>query len=200
MMTKPLLRQEMRRRMAASSATAVATASQAVCERLAALDEVLRAQVIILFAAMPREIDLMALAQKKAADGVELAYPRFVAASGVYELALVRCLETDFLDGEYNIPEPGPHCPLLAPDEVSSVLWLVPALAFDHDGHRLGRGKGYYDRLLNEWKGKKVGIGYDWQLIDSVPVSNHDVNMDIVVTDRRSVVCRAELDIMKGNE
>ncbi len=199
-MTKPLLRQEMRRRMAASSATAVATASQAVCERLAALDEVLSAQVIILFAAMPREIDLMALAQKKAADGVELVYPRFDAANGVYELALVRCLETDFIDGEYNIPEPGPQCPLLAPDEVSSVLWLVPALAFDHDGHRLGRGKGYYDRLLNEWKGKKVGIGYDWQLIDSVPVSNHDVNMDIVVTDRRSVVCRAELDIMKGNK
>lgn len=61
-------------------------------------------------------------------------------------------------------------------------LIVVPAVAYDRKGNRLGRGKGYYDRLLAESNATKVGVGYEFQLVDEVPAEPHDVRMDIVIT------------------
>ena len=63
---------------------------------------------------------------------------------------------------------------------------LVPALAFDKKGHRLGRGGGYFDRVLKGFHGFKVGVAYSWQWIkDTLPCEEHDVAMDVVVSENR---------------
>jgi 5-formyltetrahydrofolate cyclo-ligase len=66
---------------------------------------------------------------------------------------------------------------------------VVPAIAYDRRGNRVGRGKGYYDRLLASTKATKVGVGYDFQLLDEeIPAEPHDVAVDMVITDRRRLV------------
>lgn len=60
---------------------------------------------------------------------------------------------------------------------------FVPALAFHADGHRLGRGKGYYDRVLAEFTGVKVGICYQFNILNEVPTESHDVGMNYIITD-----------------
>lgn len=62
-------------------------------------------------------------------------------------------------------------------------LIIVPGIAFDKDNNRLGRGKAYYDKLLKTTKAKKIGVCFDFQLVDSVPVDEHDVKMDLVISN-----------------
>lgn len=64
---------------------------------------------------------------------------------------------------------------------------LVPGVAYDRSGNRVGRGKGYYDRLLKDTKASRVGIAYDFQLVDKIETEPHDVGVDIVVTESRVI-------------
>lgn len=66
-------------------------------------------------------------------------------------------------------------------------LVIVPAVAYDRNGNRVGRGRGYYDRLLRGTSAVKVGVAYDFQLFDEVPFDDNDVPVDIVITDKRVV-------------
>jgi 5-formyltetrahydrofolate cyclo-ligase len=78
--------------------------------------------------------------------------------------------------------------PLRLPQENASIVTpkvlLIPGLAFSKEGHRLGRGKGFYDRYLEKYKGLKVGICFSEQLKSIVPCEEHDVMMDITITDK----------------
>lgn len=82
--------------------------------------------------------------------------------------------------GAFRIEEPDG-------DEITDVntidLVVVPAVAYDRRGNRVGRGKGYYDRLLSRIKAVKVGVGYDFQLFDSIDTEPHDIPVDIVITE-----------------
>ena len=88
-----------------------------------------------------------------------------------------------WITGPYGISEPDQES--WEPANLSEVdLAVVPGLAFDPKGGRLGRGKGFYDRLLShsEFRGIKVGLAWDWQVVDEVPCESHDSHMDLVVT------------------
>ena len=60
---------------------------------------------------------------------------------------------------------------------------IVPAVAYDRQGNRIGRGKGYYDRLLRKTRAMKIGVAYDFQLFDEIEVEPHDIPVDIVITE-----------------
>ena len=62
---------------------------------------------------------------------------------------------------------------------------LVPGIAFDLQGRRLGRGKGYYDRLLAEVRGKTCGVAFDEQIVDEIPVEPHDIHVNCILTPTR---------------
>ncbi len=81
--------------------------------------------------------------------------------------------------GSFHIEEPTGN-DTVGVDEIEMVV--VPAVAYDRNGNRLGRGKGYYDRLLADTGATKVGVAYDFQLVDEIPTEAHDVRMDIVIT------------------
>ncbi len=89
--------------------------------------------------------------------------------------------------GAFHIEEPTGNDMV---DPESLELVVVPAVAYDRKGNRLGRGKGFYDRLLGSIRAAKVGIGYHFQLIDEIPVEPHDVPMDMVITPEETVVIR----------
>jgi len=80
--------------------------------------------------------------------------------------------------GKFSIPEPeGKSYPT---DKIDIIF--VPAVGFDKNGHRIGYGKGYYDRFLKKTKGLKIGVAYDFQVVDSIPAEQHDVPVDLVIT------------------
>ena len=81
--------------------------------------------------------------------------------------------------GAFHIEEPTGE-DTIPPDEIE--LIVVPGVAYDRNGNRLGRGKGFYDRLLATTKATKVGVGYEFQMIDEIPSEPHDVKMDMVIT------------------
>ena len=84
--------------------------------------------------------------------------------------------------GAYGIFEPD-KCIEVAPDCID--IAIIPGIAFDRDGRRIGFGSGYYDRFLAEFKGKKIGVCYEFQLYDSLPHDAHDIAMDMIVTERK---------------
>lgn len=90
--------------------------------------------------------------------------------------------------GSFHIEEP-------TGDDTTDIseieLIVVPAVAYDRSGNRVGRGKGYYDRLLKDSKAVKVGVGYDFQLMDeSIETEPHDVCVDIIITENNHIVIR----------
>jgi 5-formyltetrahydrofolate cyclo-ligase len=64
---------------------------------------------------------------------------------------------------------------------------LVPGVAFDVHGHRLGRGRGFYDRILAQASGIRCGVAYDFQLLEQIPTEAHDALMNFVMTPSRCV-------------
>ncbi len=80
---------------------------------------------------------------------------------------------------------------ILEPREIRKVdsvdLAIVPGMAFDLNGHRIGYGKGYYDRLLNKMYAQKIGLTFECQLVDSIPSSAHDVAVDAIITENRII-------------
>ena len=117
--------------------------------------------------------------------------PRFNQSSREYEMVAVHDLSTDLVMGHYGILEPRSELAGLQPpyDGDRRMMWLIPGLGFDMKGHRLGRGGGYYDRLLCGATGMKTGIGYDCQIFDAIPCEPHDIGVDYVVTETRIVEC-----------
>ena len=69
-------------------------------------------------------------------------------------------------------------------------LIIVPAVAYDKKGNRLGRGKGFYDRLLSETEATKIGMAYDFQIVEEIPAEPHDIAMDIIITPSSCKIIR----------
>lgn len=89
--------------------------------------------------------------------------------------------------GAFHIEEPT-GADTVDPDTLE--LIIVPAVAYDRKGNRLGRGKGFYDRLLETARATKIGVGYEFQLLDELPTEPHDVPMDMVITQTQTIVIK----------
>lgn len=89
--------------------------------------------------------------------------------------------------GAFHIEEPTGQ-DTVSPDEIELVV--VPAVAYDRKGNRLGRGKGFYDRLLAETRATKIGVAYEFQMLDEIPAEPHDVRMDMVITQSATFIFR----------
>lgn len=89
--------------------------------------------------------------------------------------------------GSFHIEEPSGNDSV---DAADIEMVVVPAVAYDARGNRLGRGKGFYDRFLASTPAVKVGVGYDFQLLDEIPAEPHDVPMDIVITQKSTIILK----------
>jgi 5-formyltetrahydrofolate cyclo-ligase len=179
---KEALRGRMRGIRRILPAEACAARSRALCERLLALPELAAARVLVGYVAFRKEADPAAVL-----DASRRAYQitGLVRVLPDSELAVLRHDQDALLvENEYGILEPAPDAPLLADSDVDVIL--VPALAADGDGNRIGSGRGYYDRLLPRLpRAFKIALVYDFQLLAEAPVLEHDAKVDCVVTDER---------------
>jgi 5-formyltetrahydrofolate cyclo-ligase len=101
----------------------------------------------------------------------------------VLEMCQVHSID-DFTQGTYDLKEPSPH---ISPYAGDIDVVVVPGLAFDIHGVRLGRGKGYYDRFLATTHAYVIGLAYDVQIIRSLPKELHDIPVDTIVTEKRMI-------------
>lgn len=148
------------------------------------------AVTVLFYAPLRDELDIWPLALEGLKAGKRIALPRFDSASGTYLPALIRDPHRDIVIGKLGIREPRPDCEPAAGTAIDLVL--VPGVAFDLQGHRLGRGKGYYDRLLRVIGGVKCGVAYDEQLVPHLPVEPHDYRLDCIVTPTRWITVCAD--------
>ena len=144
-----------------------------------------KAASILFFAPIPDEVDVWPLLEETVAGGKIGALPRFDPGSNDYVACRVRHPQDEIGPGQFGIREPTAVCPEIPLERLE--LILVPGVAFDLHGHRLGRGRGYYDRLLPEISGIKCGVAFDEQIVEMVPAGRHDVRMDFVLTPTRYV-------------
>ncbi len=181
--SKSDLRRKIRAALAKISPAVRAVESIGLCDRLEA--QLRSARTILFFAPLPDELDVWPLLGKFLAAGKICALPCFDSATQTYSARRVQNLAADIAAGKFGAREPASSCPEIPPEQFD--LILVPGLAFDWNGHRLGRGRGFYDRLLAKTSGVKCGVGYDLQLIGKVPAEPHDAKVNFVVTPERCV-------------
>ena len=142
-----------------------------------------QAEAVLLYAPMPGELDVWPLVLRSLAEGRRVLLPRYDPGSGSYLAAELRDAEADLSPGRYGVREPRAHCPGFPLNRLD--LALVPGVAYDAKGHRLGRGQGYYDRLLSVAGGLACGVAFETQWVAVVPVEAHDMTVDFIVTPTR---------------
>ncbi|MBQ7542027.1 MAG: 5-formyltetrahydrofolate cyclo-ligase [Clostridia bacterium] len=143
----------------------------AIVSRLLDSTAFLDARTILCFVPMPHEIDVMPVFEHAWRIGKEIAAPRCLQ-DGLMEFRFVRKRQ-DLSCGAYGIPEPIADCALCVPD--ASALCIVPCLAADHAGHRLGHGGGYYDRYLFAHPVRTLGICYSFCMTPALPIEPFDI-------------------------
>lgn len=145
------------------------------------------ARTVLFFAPLPNELDLWPVLEETLAQGNVVGLPGFDAANQYYTPRRVTNLHGELVSGQLGIREPAASCREIPLADLD--LALVPGIAFDLRGYRLGRGKGYYDRMLANFAGKKIGVAFDEQLVEAVPVEKQDVRMDFILTPTKCVKC-----------
>ncbi len=158
--------------------------SKVIQERLLSLSEFKRSSIVGCYSAIGSEVDTSIIASHVLIQGKVLAYPR-ILGMGKMEFRAVSDPMLDLTLGKYSILEPLESCKLIEPD-----LLIVPAIAWDEHGYRIGYGKGYYDRYIRSSHAKAsiyIGLAYDFQVISSIPHTIHDAKVDIIVTEKRVI-------------
>ncbi len=178
----------MRARLVSISSSEARRAGESAAQRLSAWSTWQDASTVALFWTLPGEVDTQPLIDRAYAEGRQVVLPRMIEGA---TLAFAAVEATDDLRiGRHGVLEPDARSAVrrLSPDTVV----LVPGLAFDREGRRLGRGAGYYDRALADYAAAAarpcfIGLAFGDQIVDDVPIGPRDVRMDGVVTEAEFV-------------
>ncbi|HEY3816061.1 MAG TPA: 5-formyltetrahydrofolate cyclo-ligase [Polyangiaceae bacterium] len=191
---KAELRKRMRGLRKALPVSACAERSRRIVEQLVALEPVARARTVALFWPIEErhEVDLRALDAGLRERGARVAYPGLDPETGVMTFRFVEHPDTMQILG-FGFREPSLDDPEAGADELEAIV--VPALALDPRGHRIGYGAGYYDRTLPRFAPPAVSaaVVFDFQLVAEVPATDGDVTVSWIVTDSR--VMQAEVPV-----
>ena len=154
-------------------------ASAEICKKILLLQEVMQADTVGIYISIKNEVMAELLLDSLLAFGKKVFVP--VLEGEEMKFALLNSLE-GLATGKHGVPEPEKKV-FAKGGEIN--VFIVPGAAFDVKGYRLGWGKGNYDRFLSKQNAVKIGVAYDFQIVDSLPAEKHDVKMDFVVTEKQ---------------
>ncbi len=180
---KKALRARIRASLKELSAAERAAASVQACARLPQQEIWQSARSILFYAPLPDELDIRPLWDAALAQFKIVALPRYANETGAYVACCVGALYASLVPGRFGIMEPKDDALIFPLNQLDLVL--APGVGFDLTGRRLGRGKGFYDRLLREVTGTKCGIGFDQQVVKEIPVEVHDIHLNCMLTPTR---------------
>jgi 5-formyltetrahydrofolate cyclo-ligase len=182
---KALLRKQIRGTLQKIPPAARFTLSAQICDRLKEQAVWKNAGSALFFAPLPDEADVWPLLEDALTGKKIAALPRFDSASNGYVAGRVQNLRSEIVTGQFGIREPGASCVEIPLNRLNLVL--VPGVAFDWQGRRLGRGRGFYDRLLADVDGIKCGIAFDEQMVEEIPAGPRDIRLNFILTPTRCV-------------
>jgi 5-formyltetrahydrofolate cyclo-ligase len=166
--------------------------SLAICSKFTALPAYAAAKTVLWYVDSASEVRTRHVLPAAFGHGKKVVVPWCVVETSELELFWLENMN-ELVEGAYKIMEPDPQLRELPakrvkPEELDLVM--VPGTAFDPRGGRMGQGKGYYDRLLSRIQpgASLVGMAFDCQIFDEIPVAAHDVFMDLVLTESRELV------------
>lgn len=180
---KPLIRRQLRDVLSQLSEADREVKSSLACGLLAKSPEFALAKVVMLFLSMPNEINTAPLALRCWQTGKTVVVPKVSWSQRRMLPVEVTCLQKGMTTSGLGVPEPVAGAPI--PVDLIDLV-VVPGLGFDRSGHRIGRGMGFYDRFLAqpEFIGLSCGLCFEEQLVDELPVLEHDVPLSMIVTDQ----------------
>lgn len=163
------------------SSTTLSDLSLAALSNLEQLEEFRKASHIALYHALPGEVETVRFIEKWEKE--KQLYLPFVDGDNLKLLPFTG--KSSLSVGSYGILEPcgaGSDC---CKEQID--LLIVPGIAFDRERNRMGRGKGYYDRLLSDRTVLKIGLCFHFQLLETIPTESFDIPMDRIVTDQEII-------------
>jgi 5-formyltetrahydrofolate cyclo-ligase len=175
MNTKAEARRFLREQTASLSAEAKTAASQQLCGRLLHTPELTEGAAVGIYLSLPDEPDLRPAITCLLERNCRVALP-FLVDRDTWGFREIRSV-TPETSGPWDLGFP-PEGPRISPSDLE--LILVPGRGFTRKGHRIGRGKGIYDRLLSDTRAKKIGVCFSCQIVKELPVDEHDIRMDDV--------------------
>jgi 5-formyltetrahydrofolate cyclo-ligase len=183
--SKQALREEIRARL--QSLTEAQRANYSVNARtlLSAQPAWQAAETILFFAPLAGELDIWPLVDEAIMANKSVALPYFATLLDRYVACEIHELDRDLKVGRFGIREPADRCLQIPLNRLDFVL--VPGVAFDLQGRRLGRGKGFYDRLLADLRGTICGVAFDEQIVSELPVGPTDISVNCILTPTRFI-------------
>ena len=154
--------------------------SRAICNNFLSSMAYDHSDTVLLYYSINSEVDTQELIDSVLASGKRLALPVCRENSEM----IFRYIESreDLTKGFFSALEP--KAGLEEFKEARHAICVIPAIAFDKEGYRIGYGKGYYDMFLKDMTALKIGVCHSFQLVDEIPSEPHDIKMDMIVTER----------------
>ncbi len=175
---KNVLRQDAREKRQSLSPDSYATKSRIIRGKLEGLLQFISAKKIMAYVSTKEEVNTHDLIKDCIQKGQTICLPKVDGN----EIKIIQVSSWEQLEsGAFNILEPTSDDEAINPEDLD--LIIVPGIAFDRRGHRLGFGRGFYDRILKKTTAYKVGLAFHEQIIDEIPNEEHDVPMDLIITD-----------------
>ena len=161
----------------------VKVSGQAILEKVLGLEAYRRAKLVHTYvSSKENEVDTRALICTCLAQGKRVAVPVVMSGTKTLAHALINGLD-QLVVGPWELAQPDPAAAIWLPTEARIDLVVVPGLAFDRRGQRIGWGSGYYDRFLAQVQAVTIGLCYDALVLDCIPGEPHDVPVDVVVAE-----------------
>lgn len=156
-----------------------------ILRRLTSLASYRYASLVLFYSPIRSEVDVWPAIEEALFRGKKVALPLCEKASGIMTFRYISG-KKDLSPGAFGVLEPAENAPKVQKKDLlkKSTLMVIPALAFDREGYRLGYGKGYYDRYLNGFAGVTVGLCYQSLFFDSLPRGYFDKKVELVVTEQ----------------
>ena len=186
--TKSKIRTDIADALAALSEKEIAEKTSAIEKRLFDFANFLEAKVALLYVNNNNEVGTKNILARTHAYNKIIVLPAFNTETFTMTLMKVDALEKDLTAGPRGIVEPNPDRCKVVPIERIDIA-IIPAVALDEKGGRIGSGEGYYDRLIPELSitTRKVALAFEEQIIPQIPIESHDKHIDIIITDKRII-------------
>ena len=179
-MTKNELRQKYRALRDSFGEEFINDASNLASSNLQKTEEFKNSDIVLLYHPTKNEISPLPLLKICLKMGKTVAFP--VCQKESTTLIFKKVTSLDMLSpSNFGIFEPNEECEIIIPAE--KTICITPALLFSKDGHRLGYGKGYYDRFLKDFNGISLGFTYSECVLDFIPNETHDIPLDMIITE-----------------
>ncbi|HOI77278.1 MAG TPA: 5-formyltetrahydrofolate cyclo-ligase [Methanofastidiosum sp.] len=186
MLSKSELRARIKEEMANLDYAKKGIMDEKIRKTIYSLEEYCSANTIFTYVSKDKEVDTIDLITHSMILGKAVCVPLTKKEDNSLEIREIEDLR-DLKIGNFDILEPNENTKSTNPEEIE--LLFIPGLAFGGRCERLGRGGGYFDRFLMSTRGLKVGLAYEFQVFDSLPIQKHDIKMDRIITNKRIINC-----------